>query len=83
MVFYFMSLLLLGQYHMPTSAMQMLRPRLERQTKGQTDKPTDNCMQGVLPGQASCRVNGLVVTAPGERKPPTRDPTTYLPAGLQ
>ena len=31
-------------------------------------------MQGVLPGQGSCRVNGLVVTPPplpGERKPPT------------
>ena len=30
-------------------------------------------LQGVLPGQASCRVNGLVVTLPpppGERKPP-------------
>ena len=37
-------------------------------------------MQRVLPGQASCRVNGLVVTL--SKESPSRDHTAYLPAGL-
>ena len=38
-------------------------------------------IQGVLPGQTSSRVNGLVVTLPLPPEAPTRDPMTYLQLG--